>query len=151
MADVGYVVVYAHAKTMFARMQLLLLLALFFITNERKLSTMKLDDIIGMAFGGRYVLLLNSLFAIYVGFIYNEAFSVPLGLFHSAYSEGSDGKLEWDGSVYTFGIDPVWHRSANKMTFFNSYKMKISIVVGVAQMALGICLSYLNCREFKDT
>jgi len=130
---------------------LLLLLALFFITNERKLSTMKLDDIIGMAFGGRYVLLLNSLFAIYVGFIYNEAFSVPLGLFHSAYSEGSDGKLEWDGSVYTFGIDPVWHRSANKMTFFNSYKMKISIVVGVAQMALGICLSYLNCREFKDT
>ena len=57
---------------------LLLLLALYFIANEEKMLKMKLDDIIGMAFGGRYILLLNALFAIYVGFIYNEAFSVPL-------------------------------------------------------------------------
>ena len=58
--------------------------------------------------------------------------------------------MHWDGSVYTFGVDPMWHRSANKMTFFNSYKMKVSIVFGVAQMTLGICLSYFNCRQFKE-
>jgi V-type H+-transporting ATPase subunit a len=54
---------------------MLLLLALAFIVNEKKLLKTKLDDIVGMAFGGRYVLLLNAIFAIYVGFIYNE---VPL-------------------------------------------------------------------------
>ncbi|KAL3903468.1 MAG: hypothetical protein SGPRY_011663 [Prymnesium sp.] len=182
---------------------LLLLLALYFIANEEKLSKTKLDDIVAMAFGGRYVLLLNSIFAIYVGFIYNEgapraapamspiphltsvlagsiqrispvsaclsllhpsssttlaptsaslllaAFSVPLGLFQSAYSI-EEGKVHFDGSVYTFGVDPIWHRSSNKMTFFNSYKMKVSIVFGVAQMTLGICLSLFNAREFKD-
>ena len=36
------------------------------------------------------------------------------------------------------------------MSFFNSYKMKVSIVFGVAQMALGIVLSFFNTREFKD-
>ncbi|KAL1495678.1 hypothetical protein AB1Y20_016542 [Prymnesium parvum] len=128
---------------------LLLLLALFFIINEEKLSRTKLDDIVGMAFGGRYVLLLNAIFAIYVGFIYNEAFSVPLGLFKSAYSI-EKGEVAWDGSVYTFGVDPIWHKSTNKMTFFNSYKMKISIVFGVAQMTLGICLSCFNHLHFKD-
>ena len=51
---------------------MLLLLAVVFIANEEKLSKTKLDDIVGMAFGGRYVLLLNSIFAIYVGFLYNE-------------------------------------------------------------------------------
>ena len=36
------------------------------------------------------------------------------------------------------------------MTFFNSFKMKVSIVVGVGQMTLGILLSLLNHREFHD-
>ena len=133
---------------------LLLLLALYFIANEEKMLKMKLDDIIGMAFGGRYILLLNALFAIYVGFIYNEAFSVPLGLYKSTWTvdekapEGASA--EWNGSVYPFGVDPMWHKAANKMSFFNSYKMKISIVFGVAQMTIGIFLSLLNCLHFGD-
>ena len=48
------------------------------------------------------------------------------------------------------GIDPIWHYTANKITFFNSFKMKISIIVGVIQMSVGICLSLLNHIEYKD-
>ena len=133
---------------------LLVLLALYFIRNERQLQARKLDDMLAMAFGGRYVLLLNGIFAVYVGLLYNEAFAVPMGLFHSTYtvsvSGGGTARAEWDGTVYPFGIDPMWHLSANKMTFFNSFKMKASIVVGVTQMTLGISLSLLNHLEYKD-
>ena len=131
---------------------LLLLLALYFIRNEAKLGSQKLDDIVSMAFGGRYVMLLNAIFAIYVGFVYNEAFSVPLGLFRSTWqpSAADPAALEWDGTVYPFGVDPAWHRAENKMAFFNSYKMKVSIIFGVAQMTLGISLSLLNHIEFRD-
>lgn len=46
----------------------------------------KLGDIMEMAYGGRYVILLMAIFSIYTGFIYNEFFSVPFNLFgKSAY------------------------------------------------------------------
>ena len=58
---------------------LLTLLALYFIRNEQQLQRRKLDDMVAMAFGGRYVLLLNGLFSLYVGLLYTEIFSVPMG------------------------------------------------------------------------
>jgi V-type H+-transporting ATPase subunit a len=65
---------------------------------------------------------------------------------------GADGAIPTCAldAPYPVGIDPIWHYTANKITFFNSFKMKISIVVGVIQMTVGICLSLLNHLEYKD-
>jgi V-type H+-transporting ATPase subunit a len=59
----------------------LLLGALYLVMNERRLGKQRLGDIMEMAYGGRYVILLMAIFSIYTGFIYNEFFSVPLGIF----------------------------------------------------------------------
>ena len=80
---------------------------------------------------------------------------MPLGLFTSTFDVTVDpatngSSAVWDGTVYPFGIDPMWHLASNKMTFFNSFKMKLSIVMGVLQMGMGISLSLLNHLEFND-
>ncbi|XP_059653743.1 V-type proton ATPase subunit a3-like [Cornus florida] len=137
----------------------LLLATLYFIIREKKLSSQKLGDITEMTFGGRYVILMMSLFSIYTGLIYNEFFSVPFGLFsNSAYAcrdfscrDATTQGLIKVGDTYPFGLDPVWHGSRSELPFLNSLKMKMSILLGVAQMNLGIILSYFNARFFRSS
>ena len=122
-----------------------------------------LNDMVQMCYGGRYIILLNGIFGAYVGLLYNEAFAFPMNFFGGSrwYNAedpslgcfvGEDGGLPTCAldSPYPLGIDPIWHYTANKITFFNSFKMKISIIVGVIQMSVGICLSLLNHIEYKD-
>lgn len=45
---------------------------------------------------------------------------------------------------YKMGIDYNWHLSANSITFVNSFKMKISILIGVIHMTIGIILKGMN-------
>lgn len=52
--------------------------------------------------------------------------------------------------TYPFGVDPKWHGSRSELPFLNSLKMKMSILLGVAQMNLGIVLSYFNAKFFAD-
>jgi len=116
------------------------------------------NDMLQMMYGGRYIILLNGIFGAYVGIMYNEAFAYPMALFGPTKwgeEEPPDGDRfkVWDangGTPYPVGVDPIWHLSDNKITFFNSLKMKISIVVGVIQMTLGILISLTNHLEFKD-
>ena len=53
--------------------------------------------------------------------------------------------------AYPFGLDPVWHGSRSELPFLNSLKMKMSILLGVAQMNLGILMSYFNARFFGSS
>ncbi|XVF47095.1 hypothetical protein PTKIN_Ptkin03bG0081800 [Pterospermum kingtungense] len=137
----------------------LLLGALVLIARESRLSTQKLGSFMEMLFGGRYVLLLMSLFSIYCGLIYNEFFSVPFHIFGgSAYkcrdancSDAPTAGLVKFRDPYPFGVDPSWRGSRSELPFLNSLKMKMSILLGVAQMNLGIILSYFNARFFRSS
>ncbi|EEF52657.1 V-type proton ATPase subunit a2 [Ricinus communis] len=136
----------------------LLLATLYFITREKKLSSQKLGDIMEMTFGGRYVIMMMAIFSIYTGLIYNEFFSVPFELFGpSAYAcrdqscrDAYTAGLIKVRATYPFGVDPKWHGTRSELPFLNSLKMKMSILLGVAQMNLGIVMSYFNAKFFGD-
>ncbi|GAB2275059.1 V-type proton ATPase subunit a1 [Dionaea muscipula] len=137
----------------------LLLLALFLIARESRLSSQKLGSFMEMLFGGRYVVLLMSIFSIFCGLLYNEFFSVAFHIFGaSAYKcrDESCSLSQTAGLVkfrdpYPFGVDPSWRGSRSELPFLNSLKMKMSILLGVAQMNLGIILSYFNARFFSNS
>ncbi|KAH7517766.1 V-type proton ATPase subunit a3 [Ziziphus jujuba] len=136
----------------------LLLATLYLLVMEKKFSNQKLGDIMEMTFGGRYVILFMSLFSIYTGLIYNEFFSVPFELFgKSAYAcrdlscrDATTVGLIKVRRTYPFGLDPVWHGTRSELPFLNSLKMKLSILLGVTQMNLGILLSFFNAKYFGN-
>ncbi|KAK3009734.1 hypothetical protein RJ639_013076 [Escallonia herrerae] len=137
----------------------LFLATLYLLLREKKLSSQqKLGDIMEMTFGGRYIIMMMALFSIYTGLIYNEFFSVPFELFgRSAYDcrDSSCRNAYTVGLIkvrdtYPFGVDPKWHGTRSELPFLNSLKMKMSILLGVAQMNLGIILSYFNARYLRN-
>lgn len=93
----------------------------------------------------RYLLVFLGGFAFYCGFVYNEFFSIPMEIFGSCYPV--HGVISKHHSIkkasdcnYKFGIDPIWAVSSNELSFVNSLKMKISVLIGVTQMVFGsIC------------
>uniref|UniRef100_A0A8C5PAR0 V-type proton ATPase subunit a n=1 Tax=Leptobrachium leishanense TaxID=445787 RepID=A0A8C5PAR0_9ANUR len=115
-------------------------------------------------FDGRYIILLMGLFSVYTGLIYNDCFSKSVNIFGSRwnvsamFSQNIWTNLALDpnitgvfNGVYPFGIDPIWNLATNRLTFLNSFKMKMSIILGVAQMTFGVVLSVFNYMHFKKT
>jgi vacuolar-type H+-ATPase subunit I/STV1 len=65
---------FGHGLLMFA-------FAMYLLVNENKFMRQTLDEIFGMAFGGRYCIVLMAAFSIFTGLMYNEFFSMPMTLF----------------------------------------------------------------------
>lgn len=112
-----------------------------------------LGNLIHSFCAGRYVLLLMAIFSIYTGLLYNEFFSIPTSIFGpskwacptdhtlqdraamemnstlcpSAFSTGLERTSK---TPFPIGIDPTWHGTRTELTFLNSIKMKLSIILG---------------------
>ncbi|KAF9464615.1 V-type ATPase, V0 complex, 116kDa subunit family [Collybia nuda] len=138
--------------------------ALYMILAERKLAKMDLGEIIGQFFFGRYIILLMGIFSMYTGLMYNDIFSKTLHIWHSGWSFPESNATSLvavsNGHTYPFGLDPSWHGADNALVFTNSYKMKMSIVIGVIhnlnflgwpvlQMTFALCLQLPNHLRFK--
>lgn len=123
------------------------------ILFETRLATAGLGEMFDMFFYGRYMILLMGLFAIFTGFIYNDIFSKAFWIWKSGWEwpEGAEGAATAiaTGHVYPFGLDPVWNGAENALIFINSYKMKMSIILGVIHMSFATCLNVPNFIFFK--
>ncbi|XP_075941559.1 V-type proton ATPase 116 kDa subunit a isoform X2 [Anarhichas minor] len=148
--------------------------ALYLVLRENRLTAQKNDnEMFSMVFAGRYIILLMGVFSVYTGIIYNDCFSKSLNVFGSGWSvrpmfdarlganwtfETLQGNkvLQLDPTIdgvfkgpYPIGIDPIWSIATNKLTFLNSFKMKMSVILGVIHMLFGVSLGLFNHLYFK--
>lgn len=85
-------------------------------------------------------------FATFMGLLYNDFMSIPLQ-FHESCYHGAEVDEE---CVYPFGLDWKWYSAHNELNYFNSMKMKISVIIAVAQMSLGIIMKGANTLYNSD-
>lgn len=52
--------------------------------------------------------------------------------------------------VYSFGLDWKWYTAHNELNYFNSLKMKLAVIIGVAQMCLGILMKGFNAVYYRN-
>lgn len=94
-----------------------------------------------------------SIFSLYTGLLYNEAFSIPGAVFgkgrfacptnttltdrayihfhpESCPEAMQEGLVMVGSRPYPFGVDPSWHGTRTELQFLNSVKMKMSILLG---------------------
>lgn len=139
-------------------------MGLYLLYNEKENDKKNLGEMVGGLHAGRYMMTMMGFFAVYAGFIYNDCFSLGLNLFGSKYlfpgqedNEVVEGEEAMniapygsDASVYPFGLDPIWHVSSTDLLFLNSFKMKLSVIFGIAQMSVGTCLKGLNAIYYGE-
>jgi V-type H+-transporting ATPase subunit a len=117
-------------------------------------------ELFAMIFHGRYIVMVMAVFSLFTGLIYNDTFSKSMTLFDSAWTFKKPEGWQENQSVsatlndayrYPFGVDWAWHGTENDLLFRNSYKMKMSIILGWAHMTYSLSLSYVNARHFKKS
>ena len=137
---------------------------IYLLWNEKANDKAKLGEMAAGLHSGRYMIVMMGFFAVYAGFIYNDMFSLGLNLFGSrwVFDGQYNGEVEEGAvavqtaefgsaeSVYPFGLDPMWHVTSNELLFFNSFKMKLSVIFGIVQMFAGTCLKGINAIYFKQ-
>ena len=131
---------------------ILILFSLFIFIYQKKIRFSK-NSLLQPFFEFRFILLMFGFFSFYSGLMYNEFFSIPIPIFGSCYEfidENSDVLTRIENCVYPVGVDPKWNISKNELNFINSMKMKLSIILGLLHMLLGIILSGFNFLKKKE-
>lgn len=95
----------------------------------------------------RYLFALMGFFATYCGLIYNDFLAIMTNLNTTCYNDKFERE---EGCAPNFGMDIIWARSSNKISFFNSFKMKLSIILGVTHMTVGIMVKGVNTIYFGE-
>ncbi|XP_063230708.1 V-type proton ATPase 116 kDa subunit a 1-like [Bacillus rossius redtenbacheri] len=143
---------------------IMLLFGLYMVLDERRhMKSRSKNEVWNIFFGGRYIILMMGCFSIYTGLIYNDVFAISMNIFGSSWRANYDwntthvndyltldpAKSSYLQYPYPFGLDPVWQTASNKIIFLNSFKMKLSIILGVAHMIFGVVMSIVNYVHFK--
>jgi len=108
------------------------------------------------AWGARYMVVQMGIFAVFAGFMYNDFVSLGLPIFATRWQDDDgNGVLELKPDAeatgpYPFGIDWSWHGANNELLFMNSLKMKLSVLMGVIQMGVGVLLRFSNACYFRQ-
>lgn len=97
----------------------------------------------------RYLVLMLGLFSTFCGLCYNDFMSIPIEFGSgSCYVTEGDQAIRKEDCMYPLGMDPKWYLGKNGLTYFNSMKMKLSVIFGVAQMSIGILMKGMNSLYF---
>jgi V-type H+-transporting ATPase subunit a len=126
-----------------------LLVAVAMIAVAPKLSH-KLSGIGKTVFQFRYFLLMMAICGMYNGIVYNEWFGLPIDIFRTHWAANGTRWARVDQDVYPLGVDPAWAFKDNELIFSNSMKMKIAVVMGVAQMMFGMVLQLIKQIHRRD-
>jgi V-type H+-transporting ATPase subunit a len=128
---------------------MLLVVALVLIGAERRYGAAALaatDEITSMLVSARYLILAMSLWSIYAGLLYSDAFGVAFSVVRSHWARPVSGTVgvQCVPGTIAFGLDPIWKGAVNEIEFTNSLKKKTAVVLGVVHMTVGIGLSGAN-------
>lgn len=115
----------------------------------KKQTLEKSDSILKGLLPGRYLIAMMGFFSFYCGLMYNDFLYFAIDLFGSCYELERDVSpmvlhRKNEDCVYPIGIDPVWFISSQEINYYNSYKMKLAVILGVIHMSFGLFLKALN-------
>lgn len=87
------------------------------------------------------MMILMGIFSMFTGLVYNDMFSQMMTLMSSEWVyKPENGTTRFIAEktpyVYGFGVDPAWRGAENALLFSNSYKMKMSVIMGVAHVRI---------------
>eukprot|EP00455_Lapot_gusevi_P028790 TRINITY_DN3084_c0_g2_i6.p1 TRINITY_DN3084_c0_g2~~TRINITY_DN3084_c0_g2_i6.p1 ORF type:complete len:581 (+),score=196.23 TRINITY_DN3084_c0_g2_i6:104-1846(+) len=113
----------------------LFLFGLYLCLNAKKLAkAARTSEMVDMLYGGRYLLTMMGMFAVYVGLVYNDCMSLSIDLFGSTWKWEGESDAAVKTGTYPFGVDPGWHNTVTELAFYNSLKMKLSVIIGITQV-----------------
>lgn len=130
----------------------ILALGIYLVLNNEAIKKSSMSFVCEL----RYIVLMMGFFAFYCGWIYNDFIGMNLNIFGSCYKvKGAEEEkpvpVESADCIYPFGIDPVWGRATNELVFVNGLKMKLSVIIAIIHMTVGVVMKLFNALYFKKT